>query len=849
MEGLLARRPGGAGGVFSAFHLASGARVAVDVVPWPLTEDAAIGGRLYGELQALRLLAKHPNVAPLVESGTDLDGSRYVVTELGDLRPLAELLDEWRRPGAPMVAPARATQLLAPVLQVLGAAHRVGVCHGALSAAAVYLGPAPGPAAPGGTGEKVLVHGFFLEPGSEAAGAAPRAAPQGAQADLRGVAAILYELLTSRAPGSLAGVPGKLRGLPPEAAPGTRLAALLQIAEQALDTKRPPRFTSIDEFGKLLLQTVPPQVPVAARAELPRGSVLLPALPSMSLPGLSGATQPPPLQPLEHHPLPKAGLTGELRQVSLLDLMQAAEEKPPGAPEILAVSRRPVTLEMEALLPEETLPAEELRAAAVTPRPAAPPAEPEDHLSWPDIEVLEQSRVQAFSSGVAPEVLAALPAGPTAAEGRIAALLPVHTPTAPPSARTAPGPAAAPAVIPLQHPPLPTPARLQPAAPWPAPDLSAYPVVPAAPAPAPLLVPTAQQVRIHIRPQAALLLIWGVLGIVCATGLMVALLYLLTRPLPPARTTPGPSPPIAVPAAGPPGTPPRPAAPAPLRPAVLHPPPACPAGMVGLPGVRTYIGSPDGVGEDNEHPRHLVELSPFCLDRYEVRNADYKRCVHRHACTPQGRRSARDAPEQPAVRVSHRQAAAYCGFAGKRLPTEAEWEFAAAGLSGRDFPWGDEPPGCERSTFAADPRAAPDACAEFCRGSRDPRCLARCLEASQCAGVTAPRPAPVGTHERNGTPEGIYDLGGNVAEWVADVYAERYLQKTGDGAPPKDPLGPDPAGSGHERVVRGGGWLNPAALLRTRARDHLDPQLQDMIGVGFRCAASGEQAAALLSKR
>ena len=96
VDGILSRRPGG--GVFSAFHLVSGARAAVDLVPWPLSEKEEFGGRLYRELQALRMLPRHPHVPRLLETGTDRDGSRFVVTDLGDGRPLRDLLPGFCRP-------------------------------------------------------------------------------------------------------------------------------------------------------------------------------------------------------------------------------------------------------------------------------------------------------------------------------------------------------------------------------------------------------------------------------------------------------------------------------------------------------------------------------------------------------------------------------------------------------------------------------------------------------------------------------------------------------------------------------------------------------------------------------
>jgi formylglycine-generating enzyme required for sulfatase activity len=759
-----------------------------------------------------------------------------VVTALGEARPLRDLIDEWREPGGG-IAPGRATQIGLPLLHALAVAHRLGVGHGELSVSSLFVAP-PGE---GDRGPALLVHGLAVPKGRAAPEREPsqrRPAPVDVQADLLAVAALLYELLLGHPPGER---PSDL-----VASLGPRLASFLLRGLSPQDG-----FAGADDMARALLIAAPPPVPIMAAPQ--RMSLLQPILnPGRDRPtGSTGHVETPtsqipaPLQPLA--PLQKVGLTGELHQVSLLDILDAPQPAPPV--ETLAVSRsRPFTTgEM----------------AAVDPAPPAPLGPPPEEL-WPSIEVVEPSRVSAPAPSAATPLipltpllppLMPAPLPPSARSG------PPSNPTIPatpsaraPSAASAPGgepppagpgqdlpvapPPAAPPPSAASSPPLRSAPRLLLTLPSPPPSSA-----PAWPAPAPPPLP---------QRRSASPLFFVLLG--ALTGcLLLALMIGLIKRFRPRR--PAPAPAVTVPPA-------RPATPPPPATGLLGGPPRCPRDMVGLPGARTLIGSPDGPDAlPNERPQHLVELSPFCLDRYEVRNVDYHKCERRRGCTPAGRDfgSAKRRWEflgrnQPVVQVSHDQAAAYCRAQGKRLPTEAEWEYAAAGVAGRRYPWGDQAPTCERTLFAADPRSDRGACEVLCPGEGPAggvlagappgrsECLARCQQAGRCAPLHRPRPAPVGSFPQNATPEGIYDLAGNVAEWVADPYADQH--PAGPGIQ-KDPVGP---ASGADRVVRGGGFLNPMALLRTRARDHLAPQQRDLIGVGFRCAASVRQAQALIEK-
>lgn len=234
------------------------------------------------------------------------------------------------------------------------------------------------------------------------------------------------------------------------------------------------------------------------------------------------------------------------------------------------------------------------------------------------------------------------------------------------------------------------------------------------------------------------------------------------------------------------------------------------ATMVAIPAGAFTRGQPPGAHAPygqawftDQQPSHEVTLRAFSLDRREVTVAEYARFLsyaggeaHRHADQPIERVTGGYLPmagvdDEPMRHVTWGDAAAFCGWAGKRLPTEAEWERAAAGLEGREYPWGADGPTCERAAFFTG--------ASFC----------------------APGSRPAGA-----TPEGILDLAGGVAEWVADRYGPY------DERPVTDPAGP---AEGRLRVVRGGSLVENATWLRTRARWGADP-LRHSTAIGFRCA-------------
>ena len=261
--------------------------------------------------------------------------------------------------------------------------------------------------------------------------------------------------------------------------------------------------------------------------------------------------------------------------------------------------------------------------------------------------------------------------------------------------------------------------------------------------------------------------------------------------------------------------------------------------MVFIPAGEFLMGSPEGEGAFDEHPQHTVYLDAFYIDKYEVTNAQFKEFVeatgyvtdrYGEVWNPKGGmyslhsfggvdwRSPNawifpngytlrypDAWENylmnhPVVQVSWNDAIVYATWAGKRLPIEAEWEKAARGTDGRMWPWG--------NVFNLDIEGV-----------------------TVHANITSDYLLPVGSFPTGVSPYGVYNMAGNVQEWVADWYAPDYYARS----PRNNPKGPD---NGIARVLKGGSWRHQKSHHVLNA--HREFQIPDYSSnfVGFRCAWS-----------
>ncbi|MGD1996560.1 MAG: SUMF1/EgtB/PvdO family nonheme iron enzyme [Anaerolineae bacterium] len=234
--------------------------------------------------------------------------------------------------------------------------------------------------------------------------------------------------------------------------------------------------------------------------------------------------------------------------------------------------------------------------------------------------------------------------------------------------------------------------------------------------------------------------------------------------------------------------------------------------MVYVPAGEFEMGSTEG--RDDEQPVHTVTLDSFWIDRTEVTNGQYALCVEAGACElPTGRPldyGDSDYEDYPVTWVNWRRAQAYCEWAGARLPTEAEWEYAARGPEGRQYPWGDE--------FDA---------------TRLNYCDASCGEnwADDSSDDGYADKAPVASYPDGASWVGTLDMTGNAWEWVADWYGDY---------PSGQEVNPTGPPSGEYRVVRGGSWRDLRSFVRSTTRARGNPTFVGVYVIGFRCAADSE---------
>ncbi|HEX7837311.1 MAG TPA: SUMF1/EgtB/PvdO family nonheme iron enzyme [Kofleriaceae bacterium] len=285
------------------------------------------------------------------------------------------------------------------------------------------------------------------------------------------------------------------------------------------------------------------------------------------------------------------------------------------------------------------------------------------------------------------------------------------------------------------------------------------------------------------------------------------------------------------------GDPPESPVDAPPSKAAGPPPGGCPPGMVRVPAGTFRMGSPEKVGDDDEHPEHEVTLVAYCIDKTEVTVNAYAACVAAKGCSvpsltvswsgiaaEDAKRYSQfcnrdDRPDYPINCVDWNQATAYCAWAGKRLPTEAEWEYAARGNDGRTYPWGNEAPSARLL----------NACGSECVAMAK-RELNLDWKSMYEASDDWETMAPVGSFLEGASPFGVLDMAGNVWEWTADWYGRYTAVATAN---------PRGAKRGTFRVLRGGAWVSDVAgHVRAALRLGLDPTVRDD-NVGFRCARRG----------
>jgi formylglycine-generating enzyme required for sulfatase activity/predicted Ser/Thr protein kinase len=226
--------------------------------------------------------------------------------------------------------------------------------------------------------------------------------------------------------------------------------------------------------------------------------------------------------------------------------------------------------------------------------------------------------------------------------------------------------------------------------------------------------------------------------------------------------------------------------------------------MVYVPGGTFKMGSDNG--ESDQKPVHSVTLDAFWIDRTEVTNAQYAKCVAAKQCAEPSEKTSNtrasyygnpDFANYPVIYVSWDDANKYCGWAGGQLPTEAQWEYAARGPQSYTYPWGNDPPNDKLLNYN--------------------RYVADTTE--------------VGSYPRGASWVGALDMAGNVWEWVEDWYASY------PDLPQTNPTGPT---SGNYRVLRGGSWRDYAPSVRSASLYYDTPASRSAL-VGFRCvAAPGE---------
>ncbi len=229
--------------------------------------------------------------------------------------------------------------------------------------------------------------------------------------------------------------------------------------------------------------------------------------------------------------------------------------------------------------------------------------------------------------------------------------------------------------------------------------------------------------------------------------------------------------------------------------------------MMYVPAGNFLMGSLVGVGDNDEHPQHTVHLDAYWIDQTEVTNGMYELCVNAGECTEPSSNTSytrssyygnASFADYPVINVERDQALAYCQWAGRQLPTEAQWEKAARGTNGQTYPWGNNDPDVTSANYKRN------------------------------VGDTT----KVGSYLVGVSPFGALDMAGNVWEWVADWYAAGYYLSS----PTENPTGPV---AGQFLILRGGSYLDNERSLRSSNRLNYYPSTSSY-NIGFRCSLSAK---------